>query len=83
VVLCYFALLNISILQNPDLTYRIEGDIIVVKASHYAKSVEIDCTDTDIKLSDNYFDKNAGEKAVRIVEGKPNDLVLKSVFNIR
>ncbi|MHB8063686.1 MAG: glycoside hydrolase family 2 protein, partial [Ruminiclostridium sp.] len=69
--------------ENPDLTYRIEGDIIIVKASRYAKSVEIDCADTDIKLSDNFFDMNAGEKAVRIIEGKPNDLVLKSVFDIR
>jgi len=26
------------------LTYRIEGDSIIIKASRYAKSVEIGCT---------------------------------------
>lgn len=69
--------------RNPDLTYRIEADSIIVKASGYAKSVEIDCTDTDIKLSDNYFDMNAGEKAVKILEGKPGNITLKSVYDIR
>ncbi len=69
--------------KNPDLTYRIEGDSIIVKAACYAKNVEIDCADTDIKLSDNYFDMNAGEKVVRIIEGKPNDIILRSVYDIR
>lgn len=69
--------------KNPDLTYRIEGDSIIVKAACYAKSVEIDCSDTDIKLSDNYFDMNAGEKVVRIIEGKPDDIILRSVYDIR
>ncbi|HEY5586975.1 MAG TPA: glycoside hydrolase family 2 protein [Ruminiclostridium sp.] len=69
--------------KDPDLTYRIEGDSIVVKASRYAKSVEIDCTDTDIRLSDNYFDMNAGEKVIRITEGTPSNIILRSVFDIK
>ena len=45
---------------DPQLSYRVEGDEIVVKANSYAKSVEIQNENEDLRLSDNYFDMNAG-----------------------
>ena len=53
--------------SNPNLTYRIEGDEIVVTAEAYAKGVEILNENEDLILSDNYFDMNAGEKRVKIL----------------
>lgn len=68
---------------DPQLAYRIEGDVIIVTAQAYAKNVEIDCPDSDVILSDNYFDMNAGEKRVKILSGCPTTLHLRSVYNIR
>ena len=45
---------------GPKLTYTVSGDTITVRASAYARCVEIDCADTDMVLSDNYFEVNAG-----------------------
>lgn len=52
---------------DPKLTYRVEGDEIVVTADAYAKGVEILNANEDLILSDNYFDMNAGEKRVKIL----------------
>lgn len=68
---------------DPQLCCRVEGDEIVVTARAYARAVEIDCTDSDMILSDNYFDMNAGEKRVRILSGKPETIHLRSVYDIR
>jgi beta-mannosidase len=69
--------------QDPKLTCRVSGDKITVKAAAYAKSVEILNENEDLVLSDNYFDMNSGEKAVRIISGKPDGLKLRSVYDIR
>jgi beta-mannosidase len=68
---------------DPKLSYKIADDVITVKASAYAKSVEILNRDQDLVLSDNYFDMNAGEKKVRIISGKPKGIKLRSVYDIR
>ena len=68
---------------DPHLSARIEGDEIVVTADAFAKSVEIDSPSCDFVLSDNYFDMHAGERRVKILEGKPEGLRLRSVFDIR
>ena len=68
---------------DPKLTCRVEGDEIVVRAQAYAKSVEIRNDTETLLLSDNYFDMNAGEKRVRILGGKPENLQLRSVYDIR
>jgi beta-mannosidase len=68
---------------DPKLSCKAEGDTITVKASAYAKSVEILNRNQDLILSDNYFDMNAGEKTVKILGGKPNGLKLRSVYDIR
>ena len=69
--------------EDPRLTYKISGDTITIKAAAYAKSVEIQNRNQDLVLSDNYFDMNAGEKKIKILEGKPGKLKLRSVWDIR
>ena len=59
-----------------------EEDELVVKASAYAKSVEILNEKEDLVLEDNYFDMNGGEKRIRILRGTPEGLKLRSVYNI-
>ena len=68
---------------NPNLRYEINGDEITIFADAYAKYVEIDSPDSDFILSDNYFDMNAGSKTVKILEGTPKTIKLRSVYDIR
>lgn len=68
---------------DPNLRYTIDGDEITVYADNYAKYVEIDSPDSDFILSDNYFDMNAGSKTVKILEGTPKSIKLRSVYDIR
>ncbi len=68
---------------NPNLRYEINGDEIIIFADAYAKYVEIDSPDSDFILSDNYFDMNAGSKTVKILEGTPKTIKLRSVYDIR
>ena len=67
---------------NPNLTYRIDGNQIFVNSANYAKYVEIEGVDGDLKLSDNFFDINGGEVAVTILEGTATKLKIKSVYDI-
>ncbi len=69
--------------EDPNLSYRIEGEEIVVSADAYAKSVEIQNAAEDLVLSDNYFDINGDEKRVKIISGEAKGIRLKSVYNIR
>lgn len=69
--------------EDPMLSYRMEGDEIVISARAYAKSVEIRNEQEDLILSDNYFDLNGDEKRVKIVSGKAEGIRVRSVFDIR
>jgi len=69
--------------KNPKLTYEVNGDKITVFSKSYASYVEIDSIDSDIILSDNYFDMNAGSKTVKILEGTPTNIRLRSVYDIQ
>ena len=69
--------------EDPALSWRVEGDEIVVSAKAYAKSVEILNGEEDLILSDNYFDLNGDEKRVKIVSGKAEGIRVRSVFDIR
>lgn len=69
--------------EDPQLSYRAEGDYIIVSANNYAKSVEVLNGNEDIILSDNYFDMDAGEKKVKIISGNPEGIKLRSVYDIR
>jgi len=68
---------------DPQLRCEIHGDAITVHAKSYAKYVEIDSPDSDFLLSDNYFDMDPGEKTVRILEGTPKTIRIRSVYDIR
>jgi len=68
---------------DPKLAVRVEGDEVVVTADAYARSVEILNENEDIRLSDNYFDMNAGEKRVKILAGDAFNLRVRSVYDIR
>ncbi len=69
--------------EDPGLSYRIEGNKIIVSSSSYAKNVEILNENEDMVLSDNYFDLNADEKTVEILEGNAEGIKLRSVYDIR
>ncbi|MBQ4071208.1 MAG: glycoside hydrolase family 2 protein [Clostridia bacterium] len=68
---------------NPELEVSVEGDEIVVRATAYAKSVEIYSDTEDFILSDNFFDINDGETRVKILEGNPKCVKARSVYDIR
>ncbi|MDO5411571.1 MAG: glycoside hydrolase family 2 protein [Lachnospiraceae bacterium] len=69
--------------ENPELSVTVDGDELVISANAYAKSVEILNETEDLKLSDNYFDMNAGTKRVRVLEGEVKGLKVRSVYDIR
>ena len=69
--------------KNPELTAEVVGNEIVVRAKNYAKSIEIYSDDTDFILSDNFFDMNAGEVRVKVLEGEAKNVKLRSVYDIR
>lgn len=69
--------------EDPKLQVEVNGDEILIKAEAYARSVEILNEDDTLLLSDNYFDMNAGEKRIRIIKGEPNNLKIRSVYDIR
>ena len=68
---------------DPELKYELDDGTITVHAKAYAKYVEIYSPDSDFILSDNYFDMNAGKKTVKIIEGVPKTIKLRSVYDIR
>jgi len=68
---------------DPKLTYRIEGDEVIVTAEAYAKSVELMPEDADAIFEDNYFDMIKGERRIKILEGKPEKIKLRSVYDIK
>ncbi|MDR1537702.1 MAG: glycoside hydrolase family 2 protein [Clostridiales bacterium] len=57
-------------------------DEITVKSSAYAKSVNIYSIDSDILLSDNFFDLNSDEKTVKILRGSLGDIRVRSAADI-
>jgi beta-mannosidase len=54
-----------------------------VEAKTYARSVEIRNKEDNLLLSDNFFDMNPGERRVRVLKGLPEELTVRSVYNIR
>ncbi len=68
--------------EDPKLTVRLEGDEVVVTAKAYARSVFIDNVDGLLKLDDNWFDMDAGERRLKVLEGNTEGLTVRSVFHI-
>lgn len=69
--------------RDPKITLKVEGDEIVVTSEAYAKSVEIYSDTEDFILSDNFFDMNKGQKRIKVLEGKAENLHVRSVFDIK
>ncbi len=69
--------------DDPQLTVTRDGDTIRVNAKSYAKYVNIYSPDEDFILSDNFFDMEIGERTVKILEGDPKNLLVRSVYDIR
>ena len=67
---------------DPDLVLSSKGSILTVKAKAYAKNVAIEGIDGDVKLSDNFFDMEAGTVEVEIVEGNAAEFKCNSVYDI-
>lgn len=68
---------------DPKLTVARSGDTVTVVSRAWARGVEIYSPDSDFVLSDNFFDMEAGQKTVRITEGSPKTLKVRSVYDIR
>lgn len=68
--------------QDPQLSVRLEGDEIVVRASAFAKHVCVESDDADLLLSDNFFDLNADERRVKVLRGSAEGLRVRSVFQL-
>lgn len=69
--------------QNPRLTAERKGDYITVTSECYAQSVEIYSEDEDFVLEDNFFDMERGNYTVKIVEGNPHKLLIRSAYDIK
>ncbi len=80
---CLFTAPKHFAFEDPELTCKREGDYLLISAQAYAKGVEIQGVDGDVKLSDNFFDMNPGVKRIEIVEGNATEFTLKSVYDIR
>ena len=68
--------------MNPEITLVREGDSLTVNAKRFARFVEIEGVDGDVKLSDNFFDMNPGERTVKILEGDAKEFRVRSVYDI-
>jgi beta-mannosidase len=68
---------------DPELSWKIDRNEIIISAKSYARSIEIINENDDMLLEDNYFDMNAGERSVRILRGTPEGIKLRSVYDIR
>jgi beta-mannosidase len=68
--------------QNPHLRARLEGNEVVVTAAAFTRGVALSSADGSLALSDNWFDMDAGERRVRILEGDPAGLTARSVYDI-
>lgn len=69
--------------ENPNLKAERKGDEISITASSYAQYVTVSSEDEDIVLSDNCFDMERGTVTVKILKGNPENLSVKSVYDIR
>lgn len=69
--------------RDPNLRCERNGNMLTIYADCYARCVEIDSDDSDFILSDNYFDMNPGAYTVKVLEGDPGTIRLRSVYDIR
>ena len=71
-------------LENPQITFKVEGNKIIITANKEAKYVWIEIKDYSGRLSDNYFDLKAGEQKTISIEStitKPN-VTITSLYDV-
>ena len=68
---------------DPELSVTRDGDKLHILSKSYAQYVNIYSPTEDFILSDNFFDMEAGERTVDILEGDPKTLCVRSVFDIK
>ncbi len=69
--------------RRPVFDVKTEGDELVISADCFAKGVWIRNGNDDMRLEDNYFDLNGETRRIKITEGKPEDITVSSVYDIR
>lgn len=69
--------------SNPELSYVIDGDDIVVTSKAFAMKIWIENEAGDLKLSDNCFDMQAGSRRIHIIEGAKENIRIRSVYDIK
>lgn len=79
---CLFTAPKHFAFQDPKLSCRREGDTLILSAAAYARNVEIQGIDGDVKFSDNFFSMNAGEKRIKILEGDAKEFTVRSEYQI-
>lgn len=70
---------------DPQLTWEVneaEGTV-TVSSRAYARAVEVYSESGYLRLDDNYFDMEKGERTLRLMEGTLKDLKVRSVYDIR
>ncbi len=68
---------------DPKLDFEVNGSVITIESAAYAGKVMIDNKKGDLKLSDNFFDMQAGKRSIKILSGTPEGIYVRSVFDIR
>lgn len=68
---------------DPKLRVRVEGNEVIVVSEAYAKGVCIESEDGNLRLSDNFFDMEKGERHLLIQGTLPGgELRVRSVYDI-
>ena len=63
---------------DPELSFEVVGDEIVVRSQAFAKAVQIRSLCDDLLLEDNFFDMESGERRIKILSGEGKNIILKS-----
>ena len=79
---CLFTPPKHYLFSDPHLRCVRKGNYITVLSDAYAKNVEIVGVDGDLWLSDNFFDMEAGEHTVEIIDGSAERIACRSVYDI-
>ncbi len=68
---------------DPQLRARVEGNEVIVTSEAYAKGVCVESEDGNLRLSDNFFDMEKGERRLLVQGVLPEgELRVRSVYDI-
>ncbi|MGN0487491.1 MAG: glycosyl hydrolase 2 galactose-binding domain-containing protein [Acutalibacteraceae bacterium] len=69
-------------LENPELSFTLDGEKLTVKAKKYARYIYIDAPGLINSFSDNFFDLSAGEEKTVFLGAEPqNGIELFSLYD--